>query len=340
MKVTFYNDYSVIIDEKMKLRLGDILLEFIGNDFSDFYILCDNLIKELEYIAPWKQENTALGKYLELVNTANILEKRFAKALQSLPFYRLSTPKHIFVSNILISDTKDCIRWCDKDTLLADAEFPINEDLHEIALRSVKSYKETIASCSRLFRELVDTCLLGEDISPINKLIDYGLDKIGIRMSEIESSYSSHFSLEHKIIMVNGIPVLNEVYTITTPTQYLYHDFINLIKNGLRIKKCANCGMYFVLFSGHSIEYCDNIPEGETKPCSVIGSARLYAKKLKDDPILENYTRSYKTHYSRIKAGYLTEEQFKIWSKEAKLMRSRAYTGEITLDEFITWCKK
>ena len=95
----------------------------------------------------------------------------------------------------------------------------------------------------------------------------------------------------------------------------------------------------FVVFSGHTLEYCDNIPEGETKPCSVIGSARQYNKKLKSDPILEVYTRSYKTHYSRIRAGHMTADLFKSWSKEAKTMHQKAYNGDISLDEFIYLCK-
>ena len=96
-----------------------------------------------------------------------------------------------------------------------------------------------------------------------------------------------------------------------------------MIKNGLRIKNCANCGKYFVLFSEHPIEYCDNIPNDETKPCSnAIGSKRLYAKSVKDDPTFEDYTRSYKTHFLRKRAGYLHTKQFKAWAKEAKRMLS------------------
>ena len=139
---------------------------------------------------------------------------------------------------------------------------------------------------------------------------------------------------------MDGKPALVEVYNLTTPAQFLYQEFIALIKYGLRVKTCANCGRYFVRFSGHSIEYCNNIPEGETKPCILIGSARNYVKKLKADPVLEQYTRSYKTHFSRKRAGYLTAEQFKAWATEAKTMREKAYAGDITLDEFTKWCKQ
>ena len=130
----------------------------------------------------------------------------------------------------------------------------------------------------------------------------------------IKSFYNS--SLEHKIKVTNGKLSIIEVYKLTTPSQFLYHDFINVIKNVLRIKNCANCGKYFVLFSGHSIEYCDNIPNGVTKPRSTIDSARLYAKNVKDDPILEHYTRSYKTHFPRKRAGYLTVKGFLAHQRE------------------------
>jgi hypothetical protein len=45
-------------------------------------------------------------------------------------------------------------------------------------------------------------------------------------------------------------------------------------------------------------------------------------KSVKDDPIFEDYTHSYKTHFSRKRAGYLHTKQFKAWAKEAKRMLS------------------
>lgn len=338
MKVSFNQDFFVIIDEDIKLKAGDMLLEFISADFSDFYLLCDNLIKELEGIAPLNHENTSLSRYLELINHAKESETEFYKALLLLPFYRITKPKYLFATNEIIREIDKCLKYFKGEVVLADADFEFNDDWHNMVIKSIKRYMDTISECSSLFKELSKFCLI-EVVSPLEKLNEYGLENILEGINIIDRNSYNNFSLEHKIAVIDGIPSLIEIYNLTTPTQFLYHDFINLVKNGLRIKKCANCGKLFVVFSGHSIEYCDNIPEGETKPCSVIGSARLYTKKVKEDPILEHYTRSYKTHFSRKRAGYLTPEQFKAWSKEAKLMRSRAYIGEISLDEFISWCK-
>lgn len=340
MKVSFYHDFSVAIDEDLKMKAGDMLVEFISTDFSGFYLLCDNLIKELESIAPWNHENTSLSSYLKLVNNAKSTETVFHNALLSLPFYRISKPKYLFATNEIIREINGCLKYCEGEVMLADANFEVNIDWHNTVIESIKRYMNTISQCSSLFKELADFCLFENDFSALEKTNEYGLEKVLERINIIDRSSYNHFSLEHKIALIDGTPSLIEIYNLTTPTQFLYHDFINLVKNSLRIKKCANCGKLFIVFSGHSIEYCDNIPSGETKPCSVIGSARLYTKKVKQDPILEHYTRSYKTHYSRIKAGNMTAEEFKTSSKEAKLMRQKAYNGEISLDDFIAWCKK
>ena len=73
------------------------------------------------------------------------------------------------------------------------------------------------------------------------------------------------------------------------------------------------------------MDYCDEIPEGESKPCSVIGSSRQFTASLKDDLIKQTYTRVYKKYVARRRAQAITDAQFAAWSAEAKKLRTQAY---------------
>ena len=339
MKVIFYDDYRVVINEDTLSKLGDLLIDFISRDFSYFYVISRKLIKELKDVSPDNHLDTPLGLYLDYLKEANKLEQFYYEILTNLPFYNISKPEYTFATEILIDITNANIQGYSDKTLLGDAHFNMDFNQIKVILKDIVTYGHIITECSSLFPTLSAYCLIGEDISPIERLNAFGLDKVINKITQVSKYSPAQFSVEHKIGLLNKKPVLTEVYDINTPIQFLYHEFIALVKNNLRIKECANCGKYFVVFSGHSLEYCDNTPEGETKPCNVIGPNRVYARKLKDDPILEHYTRSYKTHFARKRSGHLTDDQFKKWSKEAKTMRKRAYAKEISLDDFINWCK-
>jgi hypothetical protein len=267
------------------------------------------------------------------------LEDEFNDTLSKLPFYRLLKPQGISITADLIEMTKICIKRYGAETLLPDSHFSFDHKKFGKLAKDLQRYKHTLFHCQRIFASVVDFYKI--DNSEIGVLL-FGTELLSDlikQVSAIDSFFNGKFSLEHRIQIMNKNPVLIDVYDIETLSQFLYQEFIQLLKHNLKIKVCANCGRLFIVFSGHSLEYCDNIPTGETKPCSLIGSARLYVKNLKKDPILENYTRTYKTHYSRINAGHITHDEFKAWSKEAKVMRKKTYDGEISLDDFIAWSK-
>ena len=123
----------------------------------------------------------------------------------------------------------------------------------------------------------------------------------------------------------------------------MYHEFMNIIMQGHSIRRCKNCGRYFVQYGDRSVDYCGEIPEGETKPCSVIGASRQFTASLKNDLIKQTYTRVYKKYVARRRAQTVTDAQFAAWSAEAKKLRAQAYeTGmheevfRVQLDELMT----
>jgi len=110
-----------------------------------------------------------------------------------------------------------------------------------------------------------------------------------------------------------------------------------MLELDLRIKKCKNCGRYFILKGNYQTEYCDRIPDGETQTCQNIGATTKYAQKVKDNPALALFNRAYKRYYARMKVGSVKPDAFKKWQYEAVVMREKCLNGEITAAEFEAW---
>jgi hypothetical protein len=52
-----------------------------------------------------------------------------------------------------------------------------------------------------------------------------------------------------------------------------------MLELDMQIKRCKNCGRYFILKGNYQTEYCDRIPEGETQNCQSIGALAKYAQR-------------------------------------------------------------
>ena len=137
------------------------------------------------------------------------------------------------------------------------------------------------------------------------------------------------------------------VYAIADLRALLSLEIFDLAQTGLRIKRCKNCGRYFVIENDDE-EYCLRIPAGEKKSCRELNTAQpasYYAVTIKIPAnegaaaIQAAYRKAYKTHYARIKAGTLTEEEFNRWKAIASKMKDTVAAGEMTLEAYEEWLK-
>jgi hypothetical protein len=146
--------------------------------------------------------------------------------------------------------------------------------------------------------------------------------------------------MRYNVVNQDGEYYFTEVYDISSGTSFFYFEFIHLVQSGVLIKRCKNCENYFVLKSGYNNEYCENIMKGEIRPCREIGPVKRYSEKMKEDPILEAYNRSYKTHFARMRNRKMDKEEFEQWKNTAKEMKEKAANAKISLEEFNIWLKK
>lgn len=118
----------------------------------------------------------------------------------------------------------------------------------------------------------------------------------------------------------------------------LYDIIFSLPITGYHIKRCKNCGNYFIT-NNRNTSYCDRINKfGEC--CSVVGSSHLFQQKMEEDEALKLYTRAYKTHHARLRKKKMTQEDFYDWCSNAKRNLDKVRKGELDISIFKEWLKK
>lgn len=111
------------------------------------------------------------------------------------------------------------------------------------------------------------------------------------------------------------------------PTYHLANivgiEFQKMVEHNIKIKKCRNCGKYFVLKGDYATDYCDRIPEDETSTCKKIAAIKARKNKVKENPILKEYEKAYKRMYARASNKKIAHDDFLIWSGGAMEERDR-----------------
>jgi hypothetical protein len=136
--------------------------------------------------------------------------------------------------------------------------------------------------------------------------------------------------LENKVDIV-------EIVEIKNLDDLLSFEMYHMLKLNLLLRKCKHCDEYFIVRGRIDIEYCDRVKEGETKPCSIIGSTRTYWGSKEGDPIYAEFQQAYKRNHSRRRVGKMTANEFYEWSEEARRLRGECEAGRMTIEEFREW---
>ncbi len=134
-----------------------------------------------------------------------------------------------------------------------------------------------------------------------------------------------------------------EVYEITDLRQLLFIEILSMVNAGTRIKKCKNCGLYFVA-TKNNVEYCDRIAvsQGEKKPCKDIGSERAFREKAKKDEAYQIYRREFHRRNARDRRRYENKksEKFLKWKRDAQEKLKEFRDKKIDFETFVEWLKK
>lgn len=187
---------------------------------------------------------------------------------------------------------------------------------------------------------------------PVEKMIDvqnnYKAMVDNFFVSGTHSPLSDHLT-DYKCIAGLGLCFSEDGhlwldYLITDFEDCLYLEMREILMRRLKIKRCKNCGRYFIPKKGN-VDYCHRRFTGDGKTCAQVGYAQTFAKSVKSDELLQAYTRAYKAHYARMskprkKAANITREDFEAWYAQAKQKLEQARSGELDAETFIQWLKQ
>lgn len=123
----------------------------------------------------------------------------------------------------------------------------------------------------------------------------------------------------------------------------LYLEFSEILRHKIRVKVCKNCQRLFIPQKSN-VDYCTRI-YADRKTCQDVGYSQTFARSVKNDELLQAYTRAYKAHYARMtkprkRAENLSREDFEAWYMEAKEKLILARSGQLDAEEFKQWLKK
>lgn len=105
------------------------------------------------------------------------------------------------------------------------------------------------------------------------------------------------------------------------------------------IKKCQNCGMYFIPTSKVDEIYCE-YPKEKGKTCRDLGAFQSYTERLKQNKAMGEYRRTYQRLFMQVKknkGNKEIEKEFETWKKQAKEKINDMKKGKLTENEVYEW---
>ena len=241
---------------------------------------------------------------------------------------------------------------------VSQSTFEIKED------EFVKSVKEDIKDILKLhqkFKKIIDFCYLGEsDMTPLQNYMYYlvlshtekieipkiTIDRFGVLPNEDNENKIKEKDFVN--IIKENSPYLWYAYDVSNMEDYMMITLLKLLENNYKIRKCKNCGKYFIAYQREDTFYCDRVaPQDETKTCNVYGPQQEWKNKVKNDGWYSVYRKIYvkkKVRINREKKEYPNathfEKEFDTWKTEVEQWKKLLKNNKVTEEEFIEWLKK
>lgn len=137
---------------------------------------------------------------------------------------------------------------------------------------------------------------------------------------------------------------MGQYFAIQNLEEMLYLELMEMVKRGIRIKRCGLCERYFVLADKRKRDYCERLYKGK-RTCRQIGAKQKFNESVEQDSFLQEFQRIYNRIYSRYyrmdawdsnrQTNKLTEAEFKVWTDMASKARQEYRQGSISGEELL-----
>ena len=351
------NQIQVLIEGTNQLRtyhetlLGEQLLDFIYYDLRKL-----NKALDQSYSLTYHVKEPDFEVILKRLDMQNIYLRFFVELLLDTLFYENPSTKKGFEA--LHNRFPQEIEFLEQNEKFRNLTFRTISKPFIIGVFSVHAL-----GMQSFMKQQLEFCVEGSnnklylDLSPIDRLYIYEqwrkskgeqplyfeTDTFSSRLVISEDIHAEgDFSIEELADKLKKQkPQIAEMTVLPTGWALMRFELMKMITHGELIKKCANCGRYFILDGRSDIEYCSRPLEDQPKKtCQDVGAQNKYMDKVHTDPIHKEYHRAYKRNHSRVCLGTITKTEFLEWSDEASEKRDLCIAGKMKKDEFFEWVNK
>jgi hypothetical protein len=172
---------------------------------------------------------------------------------------------------------------------------------------------------------------------------DRPLDYIDIMDTYHKEMFGVNYYLERRFATFYGRVASGQVeqlYGIESIEDLFRFEFVKMAERDIFIKRCKNCGRFFIPKRRADAEYCDRIFGDTGRRCSEVGATLRYERKVAENPVLDAHKRAYRRLNSRTRAKKMSQGDFMKWSEEAAKKRDECLAGELPFDEFVAWLEQ
>lgn len=164
----------------------------------------------------------------------------------------------------------------------------------------------------------------------------------GDRHTIIESISPKHWVDTYVLCQFTSIfGEIQPVYIITTLDEMLLLELSKICENGIKIKKCQNCGMYFVPESRTDEIYCNRTsPQNTQMTCKKYGSQKLWYDRLKNDEVAKLARNVYSAKQMLVRRNpdiLAYREMFEYFKGERKRWEKLVKSGKKSKEEYTAW---
>ena len=174
--------------------------------------------------------------------------------------------------------------------------------------------------------------------------IDNNKVKINLSAFEILRDYSNYPMRQDETQRIVSKANINSSYFIecTDIIQTLLVELLEIAKLNIEIKKCRNCGKFFVPDNRSDEIYCSNIYENG-KTCKEIGHFKVQQKLIQENDDLRIYRNVYQKLLLRTRRNPSNTKyarEFEIFKDDNNKWKENISKGVSTEKEYIEWLKK
>ncbi len=174
--------------------------------------------------------------------------------------------------------------------------------------------------------------------------IDNNKIKINLSAFEILREYSSYPMRQDETQRIVNKANISSSYFIecTDIIQTLLMELLEIAKIDIEIKKCRNCGKFFVPNNRSDEIYCSNIFENG-KTCKEIGHFKVQQKMMQENDNLRIYRNVYQKLLLRTRrnpSNVQYAKDFEFFKDENNKWRENISKGIATEKDYLEWLKK